>query len=75
MVYSLCMMADFQNGLIFRILCGFWSGVLHRTTVSDLVDKGRKQRGLNIGTEVLVNGEPILLIGTFMYTGNQPCLL
>ena len=29
--YSLCMMADFQNGLISRILIVFSSGFLHRT--------------------------------------------
>ena len=33
---SLCMMADFQNGLISRIFGVFWSGFLHRTTVNDL---------------------------------------
>ena len=36
MGYSLCMMADFQNGLISRIFGPFWSGFLHRTTVNDL---------------------------------------
>ena len=36
MGYSLCMMADFQNGLISRIFVGFWSGFLHRTTLNDL---------------------------------------
>ena len=36
MDYSLCMMGDFQNGLISRILIGFWSGFWHRTTVNDL---------------------------------------
>ena len=36
MGYSLSMIADFQNGLIFRIFSGFWSGFLHRTTVNDL---------------------------------------
>ena len=36
MGYSLCMMADFQNGLISRIFDVFWSGFLHRTTVNDL---------------------------------------
>ena len=30
--YSLCMMADFQNGLISRIFSVFWSGFLHTTT-------------------------------------------
>ena len=34
--YFLCMMADFQNGLISRILNVFWSGFLHRTTRNDL---------------------------------------
>ena len=43
MGYSLCVMADFQNGLISRIfglisrIFGlFSSGFLHRTTVNDL---------------------------------------
>ena len=36
MGYSLCMMADFQNGLISQIFGGFWSGFLHKTTVNDL---------------------------------------
>ena len=36
MGYSLCMMADFQNGLISRIFGVFWSGFLHRITVNDL---------------------------------------
>ena len=36
MGYSLCMMADFQNGLISRIFSVFWSGFLHRTSVNDL---------------------------------------
>ena len=36
MGYSLCMMADLQNGLISRIINGFWSGFLHRTSVNDL---------------------------------------
>ena len=36
MEYSLSMMADFKNGLISRILCDFWSGFLHRTTLYDL---------------------------------------
>ena len=34
--YSLCIVAifaNFQNGLIFRILAVFWSGFLHNTTV------------------------------------------
>ena len=34
---SLCMMADFQNGLISRIFSAFWSGFFfQRTTVNDL---------------------------------------
>ena len=36
MGYSLCMMADFQNGLISRAFGAFWGGFLHRTTVNDL---------------------------------------
>ena len=36
MGYSLCMMADFHNGLISRIFGVFSSGFLHRTTVNDL---------------------------------------
>ena len=36
MGYSLCMMADFQNGLISRIFRVLWSGFLHKTTVNDL---------------------------------------
>ena len=36
MGYSLCMMADFQNGLISGIFGVFWSGFLLRTTVNDL---------------------------------------
>ena len=34
--YSLCMMADFQNALIFRLFSGLSSGFLHRTTLNDL---------------------------------------
>ena len=34
--YSLCMMADFQNGLISRIFSSFWIGFLRRTMVNDL---------------------------------------
>ena len=34
--YSLCMMGDFQNGLISRIFNVFWSGFLHSTTRNDL---------------------------------------
>ena len=36
MGYSLCMMAELQNGLITRIFDVFSSGFLHRTTVNDL---------------------------------------
>ena len=36
MGYSLCMMADFENGLISGIFGIFWSGFLHRTTLNDL---------------------------------------
>ena len=36
MGYSLCMTADFQNGLISRIFSVFWSGFLRRTSVDDL---------------------------------------
>ena len=36
MGYTLCMMADFQNGLISRIFSVFCSGFLHRTTSNDL---------------------------------------
>ena len=35
MSYSLCMMADFQNGLISRIFSVFWSGFLHKTSLND----------------------------------------
>ena len=35
MGYSLCIMADFEKGLISRIFGVFWSGFLHRTTVND----------------------------------------
>ena len=35
MGYSLCMMGDFQNGLISRIFGLFSSGFLHRTSVND----------------------------------------
>ena len=35
MGYSLCMMADFQNGLISPKFSVFWSGFLHKTTVND----------------------------------------
>ena len=34
--YSLCMMADFQNGLISRVLILFSSVFLNRTTLDDL---------------------------------------
>ena len=36
MGFSLCMMGDFQNGLISRIFRVFWSGFLYRTTLNDL---------------------------------------
>ena len=36
MGYSLCGMADFQNGLVSRIFGLLSSGFLHRTTVNDL---------------------------------------
>ena len=36
MGYSLCMMADFKNSLIFRIFGVFRSGFLKGTTVNDL---------------------------------------
>ena len=36
MGYSLCIIADFQNGLISRIFGVSWSGFLHRTSVNDL---------------------------------------
>ena len=36
MGYSLCMMADFQNGLISRMFSVFWGGFLRQTTVNDL---------------------------------------
>ena len=36
MGYSLCMMADFQNGLSSQIFSGFGSGFLHMTTLDDL---------------------------------------
>ena len=36
MGYSLCIMADFQNALISRILSVSWSGFLNRTTLNDL---------------------------------------
>ena len=32
----ICMMADFQNGLISRIFRVFCSSFLHRTTLNDL---------------------------------------
>ena len=36
MGYSLCIMADFQNGLISRIFSVFSSGFLHKTALNDL---------------------------------------
>ena len=35
MGYRLCMMGDFQNGLISRIFSVSWSGFLHGRTVND----------------------------------------
>ena len=35
MGYSLCMMADFQNGLICRIFGGLWGVFLQATNASD----------------------------------------
>ena len=32
MGYSLCMMGDFQNGVISGIFSVFWSGFLYNTT-------------------------------------------
>ena len=34
--YSVCMMADFQNGHISRVFSVCWRVLLHRTTVNDL---------------------------------------
>ena len=39
MGYSLCMMADFQNGLIFRVFGLFLSGFSRRTAVNDLYNE------------------------------------
>ena len=36
MGYRLCIMADFQNGGISRVLGGFLSGFLHKRSVIDL---------------------------------------
>ena len=36
MEYNLCMMADFQTGLIARIFGVFWSGFFHKTALNDL---------------------------------------
>ena len=36
MGYSLCMMGDFQDGVISRIFSAFWSGFFSRTTLNDL---------------------------------------
>ena len=36
MGYSLCMMADFHNGLLFRIFSVFWSGFFQKTTPNNL---------------------------------------
>ena len=34
--YSVCMISDFENGLISWIFIFFWSGFLHRTTRDDV---------------------------------------
>ena len=39
MGYSVCMMADFENGLISRIFRVFWSGFFQKTTRNDLLNK------------------------------------
>ena len=36
MGYGLCMMADFQTGLISRIFIVFWNGFLQGTTLNDV---------------------------------------
>ena len=36
MCFCVCMMADFQNGVMSRIFGLFSSGVLHTTNVNDL---------------------------------------
>ena len=36
MGYSVCVMADFQNGLISLKFSIFWNGFLHRTTLNHL---------------------------------------
>ena len=36
MGYSLCVMADLQNGFISRMFAVFSSGFLHKTTLNDL---------------------------------------
>ena len=36
MGYRLCIISDFQNGLISRIFGVFWRGFLERTTVNYL---------------------------------------
>ena len=38
MGYSLCMIAEFQNGLISGIFGVFWSGFLHRTTLNGFLN-------------------------------------
>ena len=38
MGYSLCMMADFRNGLISRTFSVFWSGFLHRTFLNGFLN-------------------------------------
>ena len=39
MGYSLCMMADFQNGLTSLIFGVFWSGFLQETTLNALLNE------------------------------------
>ena len=36
MGYRICMLVDFQSGLISRIFGGFWSNFLHSTTLNGL---------------------------------------
>ena len=38
MSYSLCMMGDFQNGLISPIFSVFWSGFVHKKTLKGFVE-------------------------------------
>ena len=39
MGYSLCMMADFQNGLTSLIFGVFWGGFLQETTLNTLLNE------------------------------------